>query len=62
MKSIDEKFGFISNKLLNESVLYINDIPHRLVEMEFYLYSDGTPIGTIKMVKEWINFSKQKLM
>lgn len=33
-------FAEIANKLLNESVLHINDVPHRFIEIEFY-YKGG---------------------
>lgn len=36
-------FNDLANKILNQSVLMINDIPHRICEIEFYLYSANHP-------------------
>ncbi len=40
---VPENFSFIANKILNCTILMINNSPHRICEIEFYLYSTTHP-------------------
>lgn len=42
-EEIENEFDKISDTLLNKYILYINNIPHQLIEIEFYLNSENHP-------------------